>query len=639
MTDPAASVTTASSHEETIDPTLPQLTLRAVLTGALIGGGLALCNVYAGLKIGWGMNMSIAAVLISYGFWLAMRATLKTRPWEIQENNVNQTGASAAASISSAGLVSAVPALTMITTDALFNEQLGVWLAAPAASLAGAAPVAAVFQSSYLIGYQFGFLELALWVFCCSILGVFTAMLFRNQMLLRDKLPFASGIATAETLREVYAHGKEALARLRALIEAALLSAGLKVLGIFMAWSPVGLPGKLVGEGALAAKGITAVSPLNLTLALDPSLLLFGSGMIVGFRTGVWMLIGAFIAWGIIALKMLNEGAIVPGNPAAPWFKTMIEWVLWPGVAMLVTSSLTALAFSAPAFVRAFRGGGGSVEGAVQVLPPKMLWGILFFLGLLIVLVGGLLFGMAPHISLAAVGLTVVLAIVALRVSGETNITPVGGMGKVTQLSFGAIDPGNATTNLMAANVTGGSASQAADMMHDLKTGFLLGTSPRAQALSQCVGVLAGALAGAAIYMVLVQDPSRQLVTSTWPAPAVSQWYAVAKVMKQGFDSLPAGVPTALLIASIAGVVMAMLERLAPPKIRPWMPSPTAIGIAFCVPAWNSVSFFLGGCVNLVSKRWARAWHKRFVIVTAAGLIVGESLVGLGDALIKLAKG
>jgi hypothetical protein len=68
-----------------------------------------------------------------------------------------------------------------------------------------------------------------------------------------------------------------------------------------------------------------------------------------------------------------------------------------------------------------------------------------------------------------------VLAIVALRVSGETNVTPVGPMGKVTQLSFAVLDPGNVSTNLMAANVTGGSASQAGDMMHDLKTG----TDPR----------------------------------------------------------------------------------------------------------------------------------------------------------------
>lgn len=103
------------SHRLNIDESVPQLTVRAVVTGAIIGAALSLCNVYAGLKIGWGLNMSIATILISFGFWRGIRSAFKKTPeWGIQENNVAQTGASAAASISSAGLVSAVPALTML---------------------------------------------------------------------------------------------------------------------------------------------------------------------------------------------------------------------------------------------------------------------------------------------------------------------------------------------------------------------------------------------------------------------------------------------------------------------------------------------------------------------------------------------
>ena len=181
-----------------IDTSERHLTLRSVLTGAIIGGTLALCNVYAGLKIGWGMNMSIAALLIAYGFWVAMRAVFGTRVWGMHENNVNQSGASAAASISSAGLVSAIPALTMLT------------------------------------GYEWDFPSLALWTFSCSILGVLTAALFRNQMIVRDKLPFAAGIAAAETLREMYAHGKEAIARLMALVGAAVAAAAFKVLALVL---------------------------------------------------------------------------------------------------------------------------------------------------------------------------------------------------------------------------------------------------------------------------------------------------------------------------------------------------------------------------------------------------------------------
>jgi uncharacterized oligopeptide transporter (OPT) family protein len=535
-----------------------------------------------------------------------MRGAFGTKDWLIQENNVTQTGASAAASISSAGLVSAVPALTMLT------------------------------------GYQWDYAGLALWVFCCSILGVTTAMLFRRQMLVRDALPFASGIATAETLREVYSHGKEAMARLFALIYGAAFAGAFKIAVINLGWAPLGLPGSFEAKGAVAAKGLTVVTMKNLTMALDPSFLMVGSGVIVGFRTGVWMLLGAIAGWVILGLDITASGSAGIGKPDgnAAWFGPMVEWLLWPGVAMLVTASLTALAFSAPAFIRAFKGGAGKDTGEDKThdVPVKYLWAGLVGLGAVVVLVGAFMFGMAPHIGLFAVALTILLAVVALRVSGETNITPVGGMGKVTQLTFGAIDPGNVSTNLMAANITGGSSSQAADMMHDLKTGILLGTSPKAQMVAQLFGVLAGALAGAAIYLVLVDDPIKQFPSDEWAAPAVLQWKAVAEVMKEGFDKLPAGVPMAILIAAIIGVVLAAAEKLAKPKVKKWLPSPAAIGISLCVPAWISVSFFLGGTISLFVKRIAPSFHMRFAIVIGAGLIVGESLVGLGDAIFTLAS-
>lgn len=582
----------------------PHGTLRACLTGMVVGATLALCNVYSGLKIGWGFNMSITAVLLGFGFWSALRP-LGARPFGMQENNVNQTGASAAASISSAGLVAAVPALTVLT------------------------------------GYTWTWPKLALWVLCCSIVGVFVAALFRGQMLIRDKLPYASGIATATTLREMYAKGAEAVARVRALAAGALVGIGVKATASLAQLSPMGLPGSIsvAGSSALAAKGVSTILPLNLTLALDPSVLMVGSGAIVGLRTGAWMLVGAIIGWGFLGTEALERGWAQPGKPEGPWFRTLIEWMLWPGVAVLVTSSLTSLAFSAPQFVRAFRtsGGGEDMPGLATDVPTKALWIGLIGCGALTTVVGVWLFDMSLAIGAAAVLFTLLLAVVALRVTGETNITPVGPMGKVTQLTFGVLDPGNVATNLMAANVTGGSASQAGDMMFDLKTGLLLGTSMRAQLISQCLGVMSGALAGSAIYLVLIPDPAAMLLTADWPAPAMAQWKAVAEVFRDGIEKLPTGALQAFAWAGALGVVLAVGERLAPPKYRAWVPSPTAMGIALCVPGWNAVAFFLGGVLSAVVKWRAPSWHERFMIVVAAGFIVGESLAGLVDALIKMA--
>ena len=97
-----------------IDPALVQITVRAVVTGMLIGGLLSLCNIYSGLKIGWSNNMSVTAALLAFAAWRGF-AVVGARPFTLLENNINQTAASSAAAVSSAGLVAGVPALTMLT--------------------------------------------------------------------------------------------------------------------------------------------------------------------------------------------------------------------------------------------------------------------------------------------------------------------------------------------------------------------------------------------------------------------------------------------------------------------------------------------------------------------------------------------
>jgi len=80
--------------------------------------------------------------------------------------------------------------------------------------------------------------------------------------------------------------------------------------------------------------------------------------------------------------------------------------------------------------------------------------------------------------SAIAVALSFLLALVACRVTGETDTTPVGAMGKVTQLAFGALSPGNVNVNLMSANIMAGAATSAADLLTDLKSGYRLARTP-----------------------------------------------------------------------------------------------------------------------------------------------------------------
>lgn len=589
-----------------VDLTVPQATLRTIVTGMVLGGVLSLCNIYSGLKIGWGFNMSITAALLGYAFWQVLGTRLGGRPFGLLENNINQTAASSGASVSSAGLVAPIPALAMIT------------------------------------GQTLSWLPLAVWVFSVGMVGIFVAVGLRKQMLLVDKLPFPMGIATAETVSEMYAQGKEAMARVRVLLAGGFAAAALKLAVSVLKISKLGLPGSFAAKGALAGK-VSSVSLKNLTFALDPSLLLPGVGFLIGMRACVSLLLGAVVAFGVLAPMALTNGWADPGAADKAWFGTINKWMLWPGVAMMVTASLTSFAFSWKSVLAAVTGtrlrGEAEAQDAKHELPKK--WFLIGLGGvfLLSVTLQVSLFDITLWVAAVGVLLTFALAIVAARVSGETGITPVGPMGKVTQLMFGVIAPGDATANLMAANVTGGAASQAGDLLHDMKTGLLIGASPRFQAIAQMFGMLSGSLAGAAAYLVLVPDPKGQLLTDQWPAPAVAAWKAVAEILSKGLESMPEGALTAMYVAGAIGVVLAVVEKVAPKGARPYVLSPASIGLSMVIPAYYSIAIFLGGVVALVANKVSADWSKRFLVVIAAGMIAGESLMGIALALEKILNG
>lgn len=584
-----------------------ELTIRAVLTGMLLGGALSLCNIYSGLKIGWAFNMSITSALLAFAFWRTFQSIGQCREFGVLENNINQTAASAAASISSAGLVAPIPALTILT------------------------------------GQTLGWGSLALWTYSVCLVGIVVAIGLRRQMVEVEKLPFPSGIANAETLREIHSRGREAMQRVRVLLTGAVVATGVKLVET-LAHLPKFAPSWKIhvqSGGLLEKSGTTSITLTNLTLSFDPSLLMVAVGSLSGLRVGVSMLLGSFLAYGIIGPIVLEKGWVVIGNsgPDVSWYGTLIGWLLWPGVGLMVTAALTSFAFSGRVLWETLRcppTGAPAREGEGL---PRWFLNVLGLAFILSVVLQFILFAVPIWIAGLGVLFTFLMAAVAARVSGETNITPVGAMGKVTQLLFGVIAPGQPAANLMAANVTGGAASQCADLMHDLKCGSLLGANPHRQALAQFAGALAGALAGSAGYLILIPDPTRQLLTDQWPAPAAAAWKAVAEIFMKGLGSMPPGSVEAMLGAGILGIVLAVLEKKAPPSWRIYVPSPAALGIAFAIPGYNSISMFLGSAAGLLVSRWFTSWATKFLVVLASGIIAGESITGVGLALERIFSG
>jgi len=253
--------------------------------------------------------------------------------------------------------------------------------------------------------------------------------------------------------------------------------------------------------------------------------------------------------------------------------------------------------------------------------------------GIACVLLGHQFFGISWWMGTVAVLVTFLLSIVAARATGETDITPIGAMGKITQLVYGVLAPTNITTNLMTASITSGAASHAADLLTDLKCGYLLGGNPRKQTISQLFGVLAGTLVSVPAYLFVVGRDPGKLGSEALPAPAAKVWAGVAELLANGLSALPQGALVGIVIGACLGLVLALLEEFAPAKYRPWIPSATGLGIAGVIPAFNSISMFFGALSAWIVSRAAPKTAESSTVAVSSGLIAGESLMGVGIIL------
>ncbi|MBK4997236.1 OPT family oligopeptide transporter [Pseudomonas sp. S37] len=567
-----------------------ELSLRAVLTGAVLGILLTPSNVYAGLKIGWSFNMSIIALLVGFVLWQGLERRRQALPaWTLHESNINQTVASAAASIVSGGLVAPIPAYTLLT------------------------------------GHQLDPLPMMAWVFSVSFLGIWIAWYLRPALLNDPELKFPEGMATLETLQQIYHHGHEALLRIKVLCSAALLSGLVKWIDGFVWAIPRWAPTPALER---------------MTFTFDPSLLLVGFGGIIGIRVGLTLLLGAALAWGGLAPWLVDHALVMLApNASGPQFAALVEWLLWPGVSLMVCATLTSLAvrlLQGPRRQPADRLAKRPAHARVRFTPWPAA-GLLLAIALVVTL-QMLLFGINGWMALLSIPLAICLAVVAARVVGATGIAPIGAIGKLSQLSFGLVAPGQVAINLMSANTAGGAAGQSTDLMNDFKVGLAIGATPHKQLLAQCIGIFIGSVVGVLVYLVLIPDPQALLLTEQWPAPAVATWKAVAKTLTQGLGVLSPELRWAIVAGSTAGVLLGALDSLLPQRAARWLPSTAALGLAFILPASISMMMGLGAVLTwLVSCRWPSI-TERFAITAAAGLIAGESIMGVGASFWEMLR-
>ncbi len=608
----------------------PQLTLRAVVMGTALGFLLSFTNIYVGLKTGWLLGVALTACILSYTIWNALMALgFAKTPMSILENNCMQSTASAAGYSTGNTLVTAIPAVLLLSVT---PENPG--------------------------GTHIRWYVLMGWVFCLAILGTALAIPLKRSLINRERLKFPSGTAAAVTLQGLYAQGDQAARRAKVLFTAMLSAMVLPLIRDLHVFGQGKDKHALIPDSsnvfdflghlfpnvaAFHASGARAdqhdartAHDWNLSFQHDG--VLIAAGALTGLRTTTWMMVGGYILafWlGPYALDaaFVNSSGVTVYAVSSP-HKAWKEIGIWLGAPILVSSSLVAFAAQGKTMVRAAKQLLGASADITEhdartkdvEVPVSWFGAGVAVAGIGIILIAWAFFEVPPHFGLLAVMMTLVLGVVACRATGETDITPGSAMGKIMQLTYGVLIPQSSTANLMTAGITSGAGLAAADLLTDLKSGYLLGAHPRRQFLAQAFGVITGTIASVLCYFTLV--PNAQALEKNFPAPGAQAWKAVALVFKSGIENLHPLARTLIPWGLAIGAVLGVLELLLP-KYKKWLPSANGIGFGLILPFANPVSFFLGALIAWGAEAKNKKWTEDYVVPIAAGAIAGESIMGV----------
>jgi uncharacterized oligopeptide transporter (OPT) family protein len=581
---------------EVYQPNATNLTLRAVLGGAVIGVVMCLSNIYVFFKTGWSLGVTITACILAFALFRALQG-LGARPLGMLENNALTTVASGAGYMTGGGNMAAYGALLVVTSlrpDAL---------------------------------------PMILWFASIAALGVFAAIPIKRQLINKEALPFPTGTATAETLRSIHQAGGAAAPggeggnrAVKLLGVSAVIAAALAVVRNLKYIEETYAPGLSISGHSLKQWG----------LSFKTELVYLGAGALMSFRTGWSLLVGALFTYGILAPWLLEQGLI-----AGVSLKQIVAWTVWPGAAMLVAAGLTSFALDYKSLVRAFKGIASifdrrkrEAEGIEAVESPEWWFPVGFVvLGPVVIMLMAWLFDIPVWAALIAVPLAVLMGFIAARVTGETDVTPTKALGPLTQMMYGGITPGNLSGNIMSANVTGGIGLHAADLLTTLKTGWLLGAKPRHQLYAQLFGVVAGAIVIVPLFNLVIPDPS-VLGTPEWEAPSVLVWAGVSEAFAGGLDKLGYEARIAIAIAAVVGIGLSLAERFASAKAKTYIPSPYGLGLAFVLSGSSSIMMFIGAAI---AELYRRRQLTAGIVPIASGVIAGESLMGVLFAVLKSA--
>jgi len=695
-------------------------TIRGVLVGLVIGIVICFSNIYFGLQTGWISGMAMPSALLGFGFFRAISSKL-TLPFSPVENVLIQTVASSVGTMPlGCGFVGVMPALEYLLTP----EENGP------------------------LRLSLG--KLMLWAVGICLFGVVFAVPLRKQVIIREKLKFPTGSATALMIGVL--HGEKEGGTL---IEQDEDDAGKNRRDDGGDYQPVSKGDRQpvgddeVGQNygrsqahleendttkedsdwkdriklltfAFFGSSLYTIGtyfipqvrdlpifglPMATTWlwALNPSPAYVGQGIIMGPTTTAHMLFGAILGWGVLSPLAKHKGW-APGE-VNDWEDGSKGWIVWISLAIMLADALVSLGWlilrpvinfsrryghdivrlarngqyreifhylitsdtdsnsgysalpgtsiSNPSSSTASSDPTPSPDPEIDAPPSHLISTRVFIISALlsVAIYFASLHLTFPRIlpflaTFSALILALLLSLMGVRALGETDLNPVSGISKLTQLVFALLIPASSNPNAIIVNLLAGAISesgalQAGDLLQDLKTGHLLGAAPKAQFYGQLIGSVVGAVVSAAVYKLYtavytIPGPQFQV-------PTAYVWVFTARLVT-GSGLPPRSAEFAAGFAALFALLTIIRTRLTVLRLRgepekAWA-SLVPGGIAVAVGMYNTPSFTLaraaGGAIAWYWVRW-RGKRETGVVVLASGLILGEglcSIVNLGLAAV-----
>jgi putative OPT family oligopeptide transporter len=560
----------------------PELTWAAILVGYFLGTIIAISIGYAALILGFSIEGSELAAILGFGI---LRGILRRN--SIIENNITQTVASAVNGASS-GMMFSVPAIFILGYGSDFNPVLLTF-----GAIAGA------------------------------FLGIGFIIPLRKQMIDYERLTYPGGVAVATILKSPGAGIQKAML----LIGGALLSGGLHAVSQSTGVDNLDL-GSLIGM------------PGYMNAVWYLSLLTIGVGYIAG-KGGVAFIIGGYVCYWILAplLSGLDMFPIDPASGEVTADPDALRLLLFRpvGIGMLIGGAVAGVAMAFPMIVSAVRSMQNAAKSESVIsrdeMPIKLLYvaigGSAILLAVMAVLSTDKM-GLGRGVLMAVVGtLWIWIAGVILSEAiGRTNWSPLSGMTliAVTLLIFISSGLGDTTAAIVSAIMVGAAAcvamSQATDLMLDLKTGYLVGATPRKQQMGQFIGAWLGPIV--VIILIFVLNEAYVLGSEKLPAP---QGQALASMVN---GIMGGDVPAQKYLA---GAGLGAMLSIFQPGLG------ITVGLGFYLPFNIVLTYSIGTILRVISDyKLGNAFAETTGIPVTAGFIVGEALVGVGYAISMILK-